>query len=118
MRESLSAAATFELDSREKHHPAMIADGELTREEADADLAAWRVIAALFRGEEVESWLSWAELEHATSRALIRRSAKAEAKPDNRLLAARRDAVWGIHERIAWRRHLGRPVPSQEREAA
>jgi hypothetical protein len=121
----LARAAAFELQSREKHYPAMVAGQSLSAEEAQADWRAWRAIARFTAGEPIGDDISWAELEHATSNALIRREQACQAKPDNRGLAERRDLVAAIHQAIshnrAWIDDLNaalRRRAEQERAAA
>lgn len=106
LRAHFAGAAAREVESRERHYPAMIERGEIERRDAEADLAAWRVIAALFAEESVEAETNWAQVELASSRALQRREDALAAKPDSASLRERRDAVWGIHERIAHARRF------------
>ncbi len=113
LRSYFERAAARELRAKERAYPAMVEAGEISREEAAADIASWQVIAELLRAGTARSSLSWAELELATSRTLLRREEAAKAEPGNMDLIARRDAVWGIHERISWRRHLGKPNPQR-----
>jgi hypothetical protein len=112
-----AAAAARELKSRENHYPAMVKDGAITRDESEADLAAWRVIRELIEHGAALTPLSWADLEHATSKALLRREADLEADPKNAKLLARRDAVWGIHERISWQRQARLVAPARRAAA-
>jgi hypothetical protein len=117
-----ATAAEREVAAREKHYPAQITAGEIARDDAEADLAAWRVIAAMFADGSAESEQGWAPLELATSRALQRREAELAASPDNDRLRERRDAVWGIHERIVHARWFwtqpGQPAPASTLRAA
>jgi hypothetical protein len=110
----LADAAAFELGAREKFYPADIEAGRIERGDAAVDVEAWRAIAALLAAGSVETDLSWAQLELATSRALISTSEKAAAKPGDWRLVERRDAVASIHARIAWHRwyHSGSRGPS------
>jgi hypothetical protein len=43
---ALAAAARFEADSRERNYPGMIANGDITADEATEDYQAWAAIAA------------------------------------------------------------------------
>lgn len=104
LRSYFAAAAARELAIREKRYPEKLAAGEMARDDAEADLAAWRAIATLFADGAAETDLSWAQLELATARALQRREDALAEKPADPDRIARRDAVWGIHERISWHR--------------
>lgn len=119
LRAYFADAAAREVEAREKHYPAMVDAGEIERGDAEADLAAWRAIAALFRAGSAETELAWAALELATSRALQRCEDDLAAKPTNATRRARRDAVWGIHERISWhRQRLAPAAPAAPAKAA
>ncbi len=104
LKSYFAQAAARELGAREKHYPQQVEAGALGKEDAETDLAAWRAIAELFDRGDTEATLSWAQLEHATSRALIRREEALAGNPHDQRLIARRDAVWGIHERIVHHR--------------
>jgi hypothetical protein len=104
LRTYFAAVAARELESREQHYPAMIDAGEIARDDAEADLAAWRVLVPLLRDGSVETELSLAQLELATARALRRCEDYVAEKPGNAIRIARRDAIWGIHERIRHQR--------------
>jgi hypothetical protein len=106
LRRHLAEAAKRELAAREKHYPAMVEAGRLGREEAQAEMAAWRVIATLFAEGSCETELSWTALAETTAGALQRREEALAAKPDDQALLARRDAVSGINERIVYHRDL------------
>jgi hypothetical protein len=115
LRSYFAACAEREVRVRETHYPAMIEAGTIARDDAEADLGAWRDIYCLFFAGTVDTARSWAQLELATSRALQRCEADLAAQPDNARRRERRDAVWGIHERITWYRwfwtQLGAPAP-------
>jgi hypothetical protein len=106
LRAYFAAAADRELAAREKHYPAIIDAGKLGREEAEADIAAWRIIAMLFAEGSCPTELSWTALAEVTASALERREEALAAKPNDQSLRARRDAVSGIHERIVYHREL------------
>lgn len=97
---ALAAAAAFERDARVKHYPADVADGRMTRDEAEADIAAWTAVADIMAGGPTSAPLTWAELALATTRALVRRNEDAETHPGNERKATRRDMVDAIDERI------------------
>lgn len=122
MRAYLAAAAGRELAIRERRIPAMIAAGDMTRRDGEAEIESWRVIAALFRDRSVETGLTWADLELVTAQALLRREEAVAAAPDKPEAIARRDAVWAIHERIAYTRKfidvLNRDLRTQARRIA
>jgi hypothetical protein len=113
-RPPLAKVAVRELQAREKHWPAAVDQGEMTREEADADIAAWRVIVQLLRDGTCETELTWAELEHAAAKALIRRDQAVAQDPDDVDLIRRRAAVFDILDRITW----WRGVIARDREYA
>lgn len=100
----LAAAAARELAIREKRYPEKIAAGEIAKDDAEGDLEAWRTILALFTDGSAETFLTWAVLELATSRAVRSREEALARAPDDEDLIARRSAVWAIHERITWNR--------------
>lgn len=122
LRPYFAEAAARELETREKNYPAMIDAGEIARDDAAADVDAWRDIVAMFRDGSVDTERSWAQLELATSRAHQRCEEYLAEKPDNATPRARRDVVWAIHERIVrarwfWTR-LGEPAPAEKARAA
>lgn len=110
---ALAQAAAFEVASREKHHPAMIAAGEIERTDADADLAAWRAIAAMLavpgnRNPRLEvTDLPWETLELAARRAAQRLAERVPACPE-RCRAVAEIADWLASERRFWT--AGRPA--------
>lgn len=123
LRPYFARAARRELELRKEHYPAMVDAGTLERSWALEDIAAWRLIEALFRTGSVETRRSWAVLEHASANALQRREEALAACPEDvepqvrQQLIARRDAVWGIHERISWHRAQLQATPSERSEA-
>lgn len=121
-RRYLAQAAAREVNVREKFYgqvrAGQVERGDRTDEEMNADLAAWRVIAALFADGTADTTISWAELELWTARALQSREQAADADPANEGKMARRDAVWAIHQRIAHRREMITDLNSALRERA
>jgi hypothetical protein len=117
----LAAGAQRELEARVKHYPAMVELKEMTSDEAERDIAAWRAIAGLWAEGTVETGLGWADLEAAAARALERREEAVAARPLDGHLLVRRDTVEAIHSRIAWHHRLRRMRPvtdGQARDAA
>jgi hypothetical protein len=110
----LGEMAREEHTSRVRRYPALVEEGRLERGDAEADIAAWDAIATLFTEGEVETPIGWAEMELAATRALQSVSAAAEAKPDDERLRARRTAIDGIHDRLAWHRRNTCPRPLGE----
>lgn len=101
-RPELAQAAAFELASREKYYPAMLAAAEIARDDAAQDLDCWRAIATMLDAGSAVTDCSWGQLALATSRALVSRCEACDAKPGDRYLEARRDAVQEIHNKFAW----------------
>ncbi|MGE0178950.1 MAG: hypothetical protein AB7O91_03915 [Sphingomonas sp.] len=111
----LAAYALAELASREKHYPAMIAEGAIEAAAAEADLAAWRGIEAITRfsaerkpgGYRENPRLAttavagegatWDEMVAATSRALDRQRRRDPA-------SGRCAAVQALHDHVVDRR--------------
>src|SRR5688500_1668416 len=81
----LAMIAARELKIREDLLPKLLEAREISHEEADFELRAWRILAALLAGAEVRTDFTIAELELATARALQRR---AEALRDEEAKAA------------------------------
>jgi hypothetical protein len=118
----LARRASDEAASRQLRYPQAVADGKIERDDAETDLAAWKLIAALFAegsaeaiaevrldGEPRRIELGWPSLELAASRALIRANAVVERRPDDGELLHRRDAIQAIHARLAIHRDLFAP---------
>ena len=115
----LAEGAARERDARVKHYPAMVGRGEMTAEEAGADLAAWHAIAALFGDGAAETALAWTDIEAAAARALQRRAAALAVSPADRSLQERHTVVAAVHDRIVWHAQLvARSGPSGERKEA
>lgn len=123
MNRILCDAATRERDSRERGFPALIEAGKITREDAEAQLAAWRAMVDLFARGYAERDISWSELHLATSRclqALERDVERAQGgDPDKlRKLIERRDLVDAIHTRIDHHKHLFDDTTAELRQHA
>lgn len=101
----LADMAAFERDRRGATYPGSVAAGKRSAADAEADYAAWVAIAEWFAGRRPDE-ISFAAMEHATSRALASLEALAERRPGERAILERRDAVAAIHERVAHRRAL------------
>lgn len=76
----------------------------------DADLPAWRAIAALLRGGMAETELAWEDLVAAAERAMDRRRAaalaEADGTPRRQLLEQRFADAWAIRRALqhsAWK---------------
>lgn len=108
MTAALAEAARFELAQRERHWPNKVAAGGMTEAEADADLAAWRAIAALFEHGEAPTSLAWADLVEAAAQAVDSRLAKAAeaGAPDHPKHAQRAAFEVRLGAVFAIRRHL------------
>ncbi|CAN5399011.1 hypothetical protein BH09PSE4_BH09PSE4_19440 [soil metagenome] len=118
---AFAEAAAAELASRAKHYPGMILAGEISRDLAAEDLAAWTAIAILFDRGVVEMGLAWSDLIEATARALVTRTAAWEAKRADPYLADRLVYVQILHDQIARSRTFGtaiEPPMVQARRAA
>lgn len=105
----LIAAAAVEQESREKRYPALVAQGRLAREEANADITAWGSIAHWLRTGVNE--ISFAEMHLAAGRCLQFLEAKVtrDTGTDPDRLARtieRRDQVDAIHKKLAWYHNL------------
>lgn len=110
-RAFLAPAAMLERDTRERHFPALVKAGKITREEATGELAAWRTLAELLESGETQRQTSWSELHLYMFRclqALERDVKKAETGDADKLrkLIERRDLVAAIHARIDQQKHL------------
>lgn len=127
----LAEMALAEHASRVARYPALVEQGRLERTDAEADIAAWAAIAGLLEqgscdAEPIEAiagetsmpsaW--WALLEHAAARALVSRSAAADAAPDDPARAEKRAAVHSIHLLLEGRARLARMRPTGLAEAA
>jgi len=111
-------AAARERDARAEHYPAMVERGDLARDWAQADLAAWRAIAALFEHGRCTSGLPWSALLAAADVALERREAALAGDPQDRHLQERRDSVWGIAARLRIYQPSAAPAGATAAEAA
>lgn len=105
----LARMAAAEAATRERAYPGRIEAGAIDRAGAEADIEAWRVIAALMRDGSVETDLGWPDLLRAATVNLTRRReglarAGRDGVTDDRLrrLRERETAARSIHERIAW----------------
>lgn len=108
-RADLAPIAARELSLRERDWPKAVAAGGMTQADADADLAAWRAIAALLERGSIETELTWGQLMTALTTAQDRRGeaiiaargSDKEARLEQRLggVVAIRRAI----ERSAWR---------------
>jgi hypothetical protein len=103
---ALIKAAAFERDTRAQHYPAMVARGELTRAQAEADLKAWTSIARWVATGEAcldpksQPWdgrPTWRPLADAAATAIQRREQACREKPGDARLAQRRQNVAEIH---------------------
>jgi hypothetical protein len=132
---ALATAAAYEVTSRETHYPGMIEAGQIGRGEADADLEAWRAIAAIIKsdpGPDGEGWvrdprilvgteLPWAAIEAAANRTHARLAARAAAAPDDRRYATRAANAAAILARLSEERWFwtgGKGPRPHHREAA
>lgn len=127
----LAAMARAEHASRVARYPALVEAGRLERGDAEADIAAWAAIAGLLEqgscdataieaiaGDTSMPSAWWALLEHAAARALVSRSAAADAAPGDAARAEKRDAVHSIHLLLEGRSRLARMRPTGLAEAA
>jgi hypothetical protein len=80
---NLAVFARRELAAMEQHWPAAIEAGQPPYPEAAADLAAWRVITALFETGEARTDLTFAALEATARRIHARREAVHAATPES-----------------------------------
>jgi hypothetical protein len=121
IRVALGAMAAAELATREQRYPEKIEQGKMSRESAEADIAAWRAIERLFATGVTETSLSWAELVHAARRqfdALARPTGG--ATPADPAKAERLGAVEAILSRLEWHRAqaMARPPALSEVEGS
>lgn len=132
-RAFLGPAAAHELDARRRHYPKLIGAGRITRDEAEADLAAWHAIAQLFdptipprngEGDQPQAGgggpsIPLTILAEAAARCLAGLEADLARAPDDKRakLTARRDLAAALHERVTFEIHL-RTRPQPESAAA
>lgn len=110
----LVAAARFELESRERNYPALVASGKLTADEATIDFQAWHCIAGFIATGRFQACdagavdgltvVGWALAEAAADRAVANTAqAQAGAKGDDaklQRLAGRLEALQLIAARV------------------
>lgn len=128
----LAEAAARERDLRKKHFPALIESGRATKEEADAEIAAWRAIADLMERGWTEripprgfpgrgtaeggggATFSWSTLHLFTSRALqalvadVERAEAARPEPVER--SGDEPKLIRLRERLATIEAIHRPI--------
>jgi hypothetical protein len=110
----LVAAARFEIESRERHYPALIQSQKMTAEAATVDFQAWHCIAQLLEtgtftsidagGADGTTRVGWQECVKAADQACASTAqAIAAAKGDDakvKRLTARLDALRAIARRV------------------
>jgi len=90
-RRHLAEAAMLEVAAREKHWPREVAAGRMTAPEAEADSAAWRIVAALLDDGRVGTTLAWADIIFVVRSAVERQLDRfASADPSLRALLDQR----------------------------
>ena len=102
----LAEAAARERDLREKHFPALVESGRATKEEADAEIAAWRAIADLMERGWTERETSWSTLHLFSSRALQALAADADRAENG----GDEPKLHRLRERLATIQAIHRPI--------
>lgn len=115
----LGGMAAAELVTREARYPQLVELGRMSRDAAEADIAAWRAIAPLFAEGSVETGLSWSDLAHAARIQFATLCRSCDADPSDAAKRERRDAVQAILARLEWQREqiMAQPI-EQGRVAA
>lgn len=112
---TLATLARVEFEDRVARYPELVRRGLVEAELAERDTECWNTIAAALEGIIDDGRLTirfdplhparirWQELIDALDRANVSRARACEKYPDDGTLAARREAVHYIDQRIRWR---------------